>query len=90
MLTPSMLQSLIQINADTITNQQAHYQSYRDFSKHAFHSGKADVHKKYLTLAKKKLHKLHLLERNQRELLDALQKAYWQEHLDEQAEWFED
>jgi hypothetical protein len=80
MLNSSTLQSLIQINSDNISRVQAFYISYKDFSKHAFHNGNKEVHSKYLTLAKKELAKMHLLERNQRALLEELKDVYEHEY----------
>lgn len=87
MISSPILQSIIQINADNIMRVQAHYQSYRDFSKHAFHAGKEDVHQKYLKLAKKELRKLHLLERNQRAMLAELRYVYDAEDYAWMMEW---
>lgn len=82
MLDSRTLQSLIQINSDNITRVQAFYQSFRDISKNAFHADKDEDHKKYLTLAKRELAKMHLLERNQKSLKQALEHEYYVEHME--------
>lgn len=69
-----ILQSLIAINANNISATQAFYQSYKDILKDFRECGKSDdeAYSRYTKLKDKELRKLHLLERNQRELLAEL------------------
>jgi hypothetical protein len=80
MISSPILQSLVQVNADNIMRVQAFYQGYRDIQKSLYHMfGTDSEYKRYRKLADKELRKLHLLERNQRELLDELAFAYQHE-----------
>lgn len=80
MISSNILQSIIQINANNITQVQTFYQSYRDIQKNRYYtSGPDSTYVKFRKLADKELRKLHLLERNQRELLDELAFTYQHE-----------
>jgi len=80
-LSSSILQSIIAINSQQIDLHNISYQSYRDILKDFRQCGKSDdeAYLRYTKSAEKELRKLHLLERNQRELLDELTFAYQHE-----------
>ncbi len=76
-----ILQSIIQINANNISATQCFYQSYKDILKDFRECGKSDddAYVRYTRLKEKELRKLHLLEKNQKALKQALADAYDEE-----------
>lgn len=81
MISSNVLQSIIQINANNISATQCFYQSYKDILKDFRECGKSDdeAYSMYTRLKDKELRKLHLLEKNQKALKQALAEAYDEE-----------
>lgn len=80
-LSTSQLQSLIAVNAKQIDATNIFYQSYKDILKDFRECGKSDdsAYARYVKAKDKELRKMHLLEKNQKALKQALALAYEQE-----------
>ena len=91
-MNSSILQSIVQVNADNIKRHQCYYISYKDILRDFRQCGKSDdeAYARYSKAAQKELNKLHMLERNQRALLAELNDTYGDEALYQMLAEFEE
>lgn len=88
-MNSSTLQSLMAFNAQQINAAQCFYISYKDILKDFRECGKSDdeAYARYKKAAEKELKKLHLLERNQKSLIQELRAVYDAEDIERLLAW---